>query len=111
MRKTIIFFGLLGPIINSFVNALQIAEFHNLSIPEIGSKLGFGIFASVFYGILGIPLAILFGFVPGSVSGYVYWLVSKNLKLSNLVAIKRFFIGSITSLITITMLFVVFLHV
>ena len=112
MRKTIIFFGLLGPIIGSFVfvgtNALQIAEFQNLSILEIGGKLGFGIFASLFYGILGIPLAMLFGFVPGSISGYFYWLVSRNLKMSNPVAIKRFLIGSITSLITTTILFVLF---
>ena len=112
MRKTIIFFGLLGPVIGSFVfvgtNALQSAEFQNLSIPEIGSKLGFGILATVFFSIWGIPFAMLFGMVPAGISGYVYWVISRNLKLTNPPAIKRFLVGSTTSLITTTILFVVF---
>jgi len=112
MWKTIIFFGLLGPVIGSFVfvgtNALQIAEFQNLSVTEIGSKLGFGIWASLFAGILGIPIAMLFGMVPAGISGYVYWVISRSLKLTNPPAIKRFLVGSITSLITTTILFVVF---
>jgi len=111
MWKTIKYFGLLGPVIGSFVfvgtNALQIAEFQNLSVSEIGNKLGFGIWVTLFYGIWGIPIAMLFGIVPAGISGYVYWVISRSLKLTNPPAVKRFLVGSTTSLITTTILVVV----
>jgi hypothetical protein len=110
--KAIIIFGVLGPIIGSFVfvgtDALQLAEFHGLSASEISGKLELGIVTSLLYGILGIPFSFLFGFMPAVVSGYVYWSVSIRPKFANPSAAKRFLVGSATSLITTTILYIVF---
>lgn len=112
MRKTIIIFGLIGPVIGSFVlvstNALLSAEFQNLSVTEIGGKLGFGTFITLFFSIWGIPFAMLFGAVPAWISGYAYWIILRYLKLTNPSAIKRFLVGSAVSLIVTTISFVIF---
>lgn len=111
MRKTIVIFGLLGPVIGSFVfvstNALLSAEFHNLSIQVIASKLGFGTLVTLFFSIWGIPFAMLLGAVPAWVSGYAYWVISRYLKLTNPSVIKRFLLGSAVSLIVSTISFVI----
>ncbi|PPD02522.1 MAG: hypothetical protein CTY29_12725 [Methylobacter sp.] len=59
-------------------------------------------------GILGIPIAMVFGIVPAGISGLVYWVISRDLKLKNPRAAKRFLVGSTTSLSTSTILFVAF---
>jgi hypothetical protein len=106
MLKTILLFGLLGPVIGDFIfvatMALQSAKFINHSFTEITNQLGFGIWATLLAGILGIPAAIFIGVVPACISGYSYWIVSLKLKLSNCSRIKRFLIGCIVSFLMTT---------
>ncbi|OAI03815.1 hypothetical protein A1353_14245 [Methylomonas methanica] len=115
MRNTIAIFGFLGPLIGSFVFvgtiALQQAELQGLSLTEAAGKLGSGIFWTLAFGLLGIPLSIFFGAIPGSISGYVYWSISRKLALSNISAFKRFlFSSAISSFVTSLAVFLFYLY-